>query len=116
MTFKTDEAGRPAVKGRPRPLRERRRVRRQEDPRHEALESVNQLLVRYEQTIDKLGQAEENYRAIFEDAPVGMFRVSRSGRPLKLNRRMAQICGYEAPDQFLARVSNVARQLLVEPH
>ena len=76
---------------RPRPFRERRRVRRLEDSRHEALESVHQLLVRYEETIDKLGQAEENYRAIFEDAPVGMFRLSRSGRPLNLNRRMAQI-------------------------
>jgi diguanylate cyclase (GGDEF)-like protein/PAS domain S-box-containing protein len=114
-TFKTEEAGRPAAKNRPRPLRERRRVRRQEDPRHEALESVNQLLVRYEQAIDKLGQAEENYRAIFEDAPVGMFRLSRSGRPLNLNRRMAQIYGYEAPEQFLARVSSLAGQLLVEP-
>jgi diguanylate cyclase (GGDEF)-like protein/PAS domain S-box-containing protein len=114
-TFKTDEASRPAVMSRPRPFRERRRVRRLEDSRHEALESVHQLLVRYEETIDKLGQAEENYRAIFEDAPVGMFRLSRSGRPLNLNRRMAQIYGYEAADQFLAQVSNVARQLLVEP-
>ena len=113
-TFK-DEASRQAVISRPRPFRERRRVRPLEDSRHEALESVNQLLVQYEKTIDQLGQAEENYRAIFEDAPVGMFRVSRSGRPVGINRRMAQIYGYDAPEQFLAQVSNVARQLLVEP-
>lgn len=72
------------------------------------------MLVRYEQTINRLGEAEEKYRAIFDDALVGMFHISPTGRPLSLNRRMAQIYGYDAPEQFLAQVSNVAEHLLVE--
>jgi diguanylate cyclase (GGDEF)-like protein/PAS domain S-box-containing protein len=99
---------------RQRPFRERRRVRALDESRHEALDSVNQLLVRYERTIDQLAAAEEKYRAIFEDAPVGMFRITPAGRPLALNRRMAQIYGYDAPEEFLANVANVAGHLIVE--
>jgi diguanylate cyclase (GGDEF)-like protein/PAS domain S-box-containing protein len=75
---------------------------------------VNQLLVRYEQTISRLGEAEEKYRAIYDDALVGMFHISPTGRPLNLNRRMAQIWGYDEPEQFLAQVTNVIEHLNVE--
>ncbi len=99
---------------RPRPFRERRRARSLDESRHEALDSVNQLLVRYERTIGQLAEAEEKYRAIFEDAPVGMFRISPAGRPLALNRKMAQIYGYDAPEAFMSHVPNIAGHLLVE--
>jgi diguanylate cyclase (GGDEF)-like protein/PAS domain S-box-containing protein len=98
----------------PRPFRERRRARALDESRHEALDSVNQLLVRYERTIGQLAAAEEKYRAIFEDALVGMFRISPAGRPLALNRRMAQIYGYDAPEQFMAHGANVAGHLVVD--
>jgi diguanylate cyclase (GGDEF)-like protein/PAS domain S-box-containing protein len=113
-TLKHGEATGSINATRSRPFRERRRTRPLDESRHEALESVNQLLVRYEQTINRLGEAEEKYRAIFDDALVGMFHISPTGRPLSLNRRMAQIYGYDAPEQFLAQVSNVAEHLLVE--
>ncbi|MGO9339031.1 MAG: EAL domain-containing protein [Terracidiphilus sp.] len=113
-TLKQAEANESSNSARPRPFRERRRTRPLDESRHEALESVNQLLVRYEQTISRLGEAEEKYRAIFDDALVGMFHISPTGRPLNLNRRMAEICGYDNPEHFLAQVSNVSEQLLVE--
>ena len=114
MTFQQDEANGSIDSARPRPFRERRRTRPLNESRHEALESVNQLLVRYEKTIVQLGEAEEKYRAIFDDALVGMFHISPTGRPLSLNRRMAKIYGYEAPEQFMAQVSNISEHLLVE--
>ena len=115
MTIKNSEAKRAVTSVRPRPFRERRRTRPLNEARHEALESVNQLLIRYENTIDKLHKAEEEYRSIYEDAQVGMFHISPTGKPLSLNNRMAEICGYDAPDQFMAQVSDVTEQLLVEP-
>jgi diguanylate cyclase (GGDEF)-like protein/PAS domain S-box-containing protein len=114
-TFKKDEANGTMFLERTRPFRERRRTRPLEGPRHDALESVNQLLVHYEGTIDQLSQAEQKYRGIFDNAPVGIFRISPAGRPLSLNRRMAEIYGYDGPDQLMEQVSNVAHQLLVEP-
>ena len=59
--------------------------------------------------------AEEKYRAIFEDAVIGIFQTTPEGRPLSINRALAQMYGYDSPEQLLAEVSNVARQLFVEP-
>ena len=114
-TIKGDKANGTANSARLQPFRERRRTRPLNEARHEALESVNQLLIQYENTIDRLHDAEEEYRSIYEDAQVGMFHISPAGRPLSLNRRMAEICGYDAPQQFMAEVPDIAEQLLVEP-
>ena len=59
--------------------------------------------------------AEEKYRAIFEDAVVGISQTTPDGRPLSINRALAEMHGYDSPEQFLAEVSNVARQLFVHP-
>ena len=59
--------------------------------------------------------AEHKYRAIFEDAVVGIFQTTPEGRPLSINRALAQIHGYDSPEQLLAEVSDVARQLFVDP-
>ncbi|MGA8540302.1 MAG: PAS domain S-box protein, partial [Terriglobales bacterium] len=62
-----------------------------------------------------LRHAEEKYRAIFEDAVIGIFQVTPEGRPLSINRALAHMHGYDSPEQLLAEVSNVARQLFVDP-
>src|ERR1017187_6281741 len=59
--------------------------------------------------------AEEKYRAIFEDAVVGIFQITPEGRPLSINRALAQMYGYDSPEQLLAEVSNMAGQLFVDP-
>src|SRR5208282_827105 len=63
-----------------------------------------------------LQQAEEKYRAIFEDAVVGIFQNTPDGRPLSVNRALAEMHGYDSPEQLLAEVSNVALQLFVDPN
>ncbi|MFZ0913879.1 MAG: EAL domain-containing protein [Candidatus Korobacteraceae bacterium] len=61
----------------------------------------------------ELSQAEEKYRAIFEDAVVGIFQITPEGRPLSINRTLAQMYGYDSPEQFTAGVPNMVDQLLV---
>jgi diguanylate cyclase (GGDEF)-like protein/PAS domain S-box-containing protein len=61
-----------------------------------------------------LQHAEEKYRAIFEDAVVGIFQMTPGGRPLNINRALANIHGYESPAQFMAEVSNLIAQLFVD--
>jgi diguanylate cyclase (GGDEF)-like protein/PAS domain S-box-containing protein len=61
----------------------------------------------------ELSQAEEKYRAIFEDAVVGIFQITPEGRPLSINRALAQMYGYDSPEQFLAGVPNMVDQLFV---
>ena len=75
---------------------------------HQSLDSLTSL-----QT--QLVQAEEKYRTIFEDSIVGIFQTTPDGRPLSINHAFAEIHGYDSPEQFLGEVSNVARQLFVDP-
>jgi diguanylate cyclase (GGDEF)-like protein/PAS domain S-box-containing protein len=62
-----------------------------------------------------LRQVEEKYRAIFEDAVVGIFQTTPESRPLSINRTLAQMYGYDSPEEFMAEVSNMSRQLFVDP-
>jgi diguanylate cyclase (GGDEF)-like protein/PAS domain S-box-containing protein len=110
-----DEVLELSVPVRPRPFRERRRSRPVEDFRHEALDSVGRLLVHHEKTIEFLKEEESKYRRLFEEAPVGIFRMSFSGRLLSVNRMMARIYGYDSAEQLLAETADTRQQFLVEP-
>jgi PAS domain S-box-containing protein len=60
-------------------------------------------------------RAQEKYRAIFEDSVVGIFQVTPEGRPISVNRAMAQLHGYDSAGELTAEVHNLAEQLFVEP-
>ena len=64
---------------------------------------------------EALMHAEEKYRTLFQDAVVGIFQSTPDGRPLSANRAMARMYGYDSPDQFVAEISDVGRQLFVKP-
>ena len=94
-----------------RPFLERRRQRLTEHVWHEALEPVHRLLTEYEESNQSLAEAEESYRGLFENALIGIFRVNRAGEPLIVNHAMAQICGYESPEQMLGEDGNLGELL-----
>jgi len=77
--------------------------------------AIKQDITERKRAQQALWRAEEKYRAIFEDAVVGIFQITPEGRPLSVNRALAQMHGYDSPEQFLAEVSNVAKQLFVDP-
>jgi diguanylate cyclase (GGDEF)-like protein/PAS domain S-box-containing protein len=110
-----EEAQEQSVVSRPRPFRERRRTRSLEDARHEALDSVDRLLVRHEKTIERLMAEKEKYRCIFEEAPVGIFQMSPTWRFLKVNRMTARIFGCESPEQLLTESADLRKQILTDP-
>jgi diguanylate cyclase (GGDEF)-like protein/PAS domain S-box-containing protein len=60
-------------------------------------------------------QAEEKYRAIFEDSVVGIFQVTPEGRPISINRALAHLYGYDSATDLIAEVQNMAEQLFVDP-
>jgi len=64
----------------------------------------------------QLRRAEEKYRAIFEDAVIGIFQATPEGAPVSINRAMAQLHGYDSPEQLMAEVSNVVTDLFVHPN
>lgn len=68
------------------------------------------------QAEEALRQAEEKYRVFFEDAIVGIFQTTPDGRPLSINRALAQLHGYDSPEELLAEVTNLHEQLFVDPN
>ncbi len=91
--------------------RDRLLLQQREQLEHEVASRTSELLVANSQ----LRRAEERYRAIFEDAVIGIFQITPEGRPLGVNRALAEMHGYESPEEFLAEISNVAEQLFVDP-
>lgn len=59
--------------------------------------------------------AEQKYRGIFDHAVVGIYQSSADGRFLSVNPAMAQIFGYGSPEEMLAAVADISRQLYVDP-
>ncbi|WP_204150461.1 PAS domain-containing protein [Leptolyngbya sp. CCY15150] len=64
----------------------------------------------------RLRQAEEKYRSIFENAVVGIFQTTQDGRYLSANPALAQIYGYESSQELMTQVTDVSQQLYVDPN
>jgi diguanylate cyclase (GGDEF)-like protein/PAS domain S-box-containing protein len=62
-----------------------------------------------------LRQAEEKYRAIFQDAVVGIFQSTPSGRYTNVNPAMAHMLGYDSPQELMACITDISQQVYVDP-
>jgi PAS domain S-box-containing protein len=61
-------------------------------------------------------KAEADYRSIFENAGEGIFRTTTDGKFITANPAMAEIMGYQSPSELMGAVSEVTRQLYVDPN
>ncbi|NEO83782.1 MAG: ammonium transporter [Spirulina sp. SIO3F2] len=59
--------------------------------------------------------AEENYRSIFENALEGIFQQSPDGQFLRVNQALAQLYGYDSPEEMLTNITDIAAQIYVDP-
>jgi PAS domain S-box-containing protein len=60
-------------------------------------------------------QAEEKYRTIFDNAVEGIFQMMPDGRFITANPALARMLGYESPDELMTSLSDIERQLYVDP-
>ncbi len=65
---------------------------------------------------EALLHAQEKYRALVEDAVVGIFQATPDGGIISANPAMARMHGYDSPQELMAEVSNAGRQLFVNPN
>jgi PAS domain S-box-containing protein len=56
----------------------------------------------------------EEYQNIFENANEGRFQLSLDGRLIKTNPAMAQLYGYDSPEDMLISVKNIGKQIYVK--
>ena len=73
------------------------------------------IAARQEKDITERQQAEEKYRNIFENAMEGIFQSTPQGRYLTVNPAMSRIYGYASPYDMIATVTDIERQIHVDP-
>lgn len=60
-------------------------------------------------------EAEERLRSIFENSIEGMFQTTPDGHFISLNPALARMYGYSSPAELAASLSDIARQVYVDP-
>ncbi len=61
-----------------------------------------------------LKESEEKYRTLFENAPVGIFQSTPSGRYLSVNPTLAYLYGYSSPEAVIKEVTDISSQIYVD--
>ncbi len=64
---------------------------------------------------DELWKSEEKYRALFENAVMGIFQSTPEGRFLRVNPATAKMCGYDSPGEMVASITDIASRHYVDP-
>ncbi|MEP7136850.1 MAG: PAS domain S-box protein [Chloroflexota bacterium] len=59
--------------------------------------------------------AEEKYRNLFENAIDGIFQSTLDGRFVSVNPAMARMYGYNSPEDMINSVTDISKQLYVDP-
>jgi PAS domain S-box-containing protein len=62
-----------------------------------------------------LRDSETKYRAIFDNAVIGIYQVSRDGRFLSANDQAARILGYESAEELIQLITDIDTQIYQDP-
>ncbi|MBW4681612.1 MAG: PAS domain S-box protein [Microcoleus vaginatus WJT46-NPBG5] len=75
-----------------------------------------QTAQRDRQRVEKsLQESEAKYRSIFENAIEGIFQTTPDGSYISANPSLAGIYGYNSPAELIANLTDIGRQLYVDP-
>ncbi len=66
--------------------------------------------------ITPLKEAEENYRGIFENAVMGIYKSTPKGKHVIVNKALARIYGYASPEDLIESITDISKQLYVDPN
>ncbi len=84
------------------------------------LQTANEKLSRQMSDEEKMAlalrESEQKYRAIFENAAIGICQIAPSGEWVNANRTMAQMLGYDKAQDLLLAQPDLHGQLFVDPH
>jgi PAS domain S-box-containing protein len=77
--------------------------------------TFNLMTRKLKQSMEGLSKSEEKYRGIFENALEGLFQITTEGHILSSNPAMAHLLGYASHEELLSEVTDVRRQVYVDP-
>jgi PAS domain S-box-containing protein len=62
-----------------------------------------------------LQESEARYRSIYENAVIGIFQSTPSGRLLSVNPALARLHGYDSPEEMISGIQDLGHQIFVDP-
>jgi diguanylate cyclase (GGDEF)-like protein/PAS domain S-box-containing protein len=80
-----------------------------------ALEGLIQDITKRKNAETALREAERRYHGLFDNAIEGIFRTTVEGNYLDANPALAHIYGFESPQELMASLRDIGRQLYVDP-
>ena len=80
-----------------------------------AIEGILHDITQRKETEQELREAERRYRGLFDNALEGIFRTTIDGRYLGANPALANIYGFDSPEELMATLHNIGCQLYVNP-
>ena len=78
-------------------------------------ESLRHQSDRSKKSEEALFESERQYRDLFENSVLGIFRTTPEGRFSTINPTFARIAGYETPEEMMDAIRDVGAQLYVNP-
>ena len=79
------------------------------------LVGLSRDITQLKQAEQALRQAEEKYRAIYENSVEGIFQTTRDGHFLSANPALARMYGYGSQEEVVAALTDIEHQLYVDP-
>ena len=64
---------------------------------------------------NQLREAERDYRELFENAGIGIYRTSLDGKWLRANPALVALNGYRTEEEFISAVSDIGKEWFVDP-
>ncbi len=77
---------------------------------------IEREVERHQRTEDALRQTEAKYRGIFDNIAVGIYQTTKDGHYLAANQSLAEIYGYQAPEELINSVNDISHQIYVDPN
>ncbi|HBB35858.1 MAG TPA: PAS domain-containing sensor histidine kinase [Cyanobacteria bacterium UBA8803] len=81
----------------------------------ESANDIGEPKTERQQVEEALRQAEQKYRNIFDNAVEGIFQTTPDGQYQTCNPALARIYGYDSPTELLENLTDIERQLYVDP-
>jgi PAS domain S-box-containing protein/putative nucleotidyltransferase with HDIG domain len=86
-----------------------------ESPEHFILYGALVDITEHKQADAQLLESEERYRSLVENAQEGIFQTTPEGKFRMANQAMATILGYASPRELMESVTDIKRQIYVNP-
>lgn len=94
---------------------QRRKRKGRPDALDRLVQAINVMRSNLIGATHELRRSERDYREIFDNAPVGIFRISSDGHFRRANPSLIALLGYRSPEDLAAHVQDVRHQLFVDP-